>query len=214
MKMSTKTRLLTQPEQLLAQQVFQNTLPAWKVIGIRDGLGIGDAPWTDQGLLIAPKLGYIGYQVMMGSWFDSDLTSTSLTAYGRICDIFVHEMTHVWQYNRGDWVKTSAIGARIWESVSSSITWDSKGPRVTGGDDAYESTLGKPWKDYNVEEQATIVERWYRDGASASDARFPYIEKVIRKGGGWGMFLPLDKLKAWDGKTVPPELKFLASMLS
>jgi hypothetical protein len=228
MKLSTATRLLTQPEIDLAREVFQNTLPAWKLIGIRDGLGLGDAPWTDNGLLFDPKLGFVGYQIMLGSLFKGELTArTGYGGYGRIRDIFIHEMTHVWQYHRGDWVKSSAIGARIWEEVGVSFSFDfSKGTiKTTTSDEAYSYTVGKPWKDYNVEEQATIVEEWYSSepsrwtrspggNASPNDVRFPYIDTVIRKGGGWGMLLPLEKLKTWDGRSVPAEFKAVAKFVS
>jgi len=45
-----------------------------------------------------------------------------------------------------------------------------------------ERNLNKPWDDFNIEEQAQIVEDWFKKGVSASDPRFHYVRNNIRKG--------------------------------
>ena len=53
----------------------------------------------------------------------------------------MHELTHVWQFHRGDSVKPRSIYAQ----------------QVGAG---YKFTRGQPWEEYNVEQQAHIVETW------------------------------------------------------
>ncbi len=161
MRLAHNTRNLSSAEQQLAFRVFDTSLPPWRLIYITDGLGLGDAPWTDDPFMFYfINVGPVGYP---------DCTSVRpLGDFGRICDVFIHEMTHVWQYYHDYWVKSSSIAARGWEKVS--------------GDDAYRYSLGKSWMRYNVEEQASIVEDWFSGGMSTSDDRYVYIEKVIRPG--------------------------------
>lgn len=47
---------------------------------------------------------------------------------------------------------------------------------------AYNFTAGKPWKSYNPEQQAMIVEQWFAMGQSQNDPLFPYIDQHVRKG--------------------------------
>jgi len=175
MRISRNTRNLSSPERTLALSVFGTSLPSWKRIFISDGLGLGDAPWTDNPM----DLFYI---MAVGPECYPDCTSRKkYKGFGRTDSIFIHEMVHVWQYNLGVFVKLDAIAARIWEKVSE--------------DDAYEYTIGKPWNSYNVEEQASIVERWYDGGMKSTDDEFHYVEKVVRGGGGINAFLNLEQLK-------------------
>ena len=48
--------------------------------------------------------------------------------------------------------------------------------------DAYAYSLGMDWGDYNVEQQASIVEDWYKRGRSSKDKAFPYIRDYVWKG--------------------------------
>ena len=51
----------------------------------------------------------------------------------------------------------------------------------------YEFTRGAPWKEYNVEQQAHIVETWNeeRKDRGENDELFPYIHYIIRREGQW-----------------------------
>lgn len=98
--------------------------------------------------------------------------------YGTISALFIHEMTHVWQYRNDSGVMRSAIWARS--------------PFGAG----YDYKLGKPWDDYNKEQQAHIVEDWYTNGRLKSDDRYPYVRLVIRSGRiDFPRTLTLDELK-------------------
>jgi hypothetical protein len=122
---------------------------------------------------------------------DATLTTT-FGGFGSYRDIFIHEMTHVWQYYHGYWVvlrsawANSRFGAGYSYTVQASDAWD----------------------DFNVEQQASLVEHWFSGGMSTTDDRFVFIEKIIRagiSGGFWAsmldtmvMKLPLTKLRSWN----------------
>ena len=95
----------------LARGVFKTKLSPWGTIGVLNGLGLGNRPWTENNPVYQSGM-WLGFQMMLGPLADLDLTSTVVadrwlgSGFGRICDIFVHEMTHVWQYHRAQWVKT------------------------------------------------------------------------------------------------------------
>jgi hypothetical protein len=63
--------------------------------------------------------------------------------------------------------------------------------------DGYGYTLGSSWDDYNVEQQASLVEQWYDAGMDPADDRFQYVDKVVRRNGGAGASKTLAELKAW-----------------
>ncbi|MFL6334151.1 MAG: hypothetical protein ACJ754_12630 [Pyrinomonadaceae bacterium] len=89
---------------------------------------------------------------------------------------FIHELTHVWQGFHG------GLG---WEYMVESMI--AQGHAIlTQGDRnrAYDYKPGKPWKKYNVEQQALLVQDWFRNGMSEADERYRYIAKNIRAGQG------------------------------
>ena len=158
MKLGTVSRTLSPPEQALATSVFGATLPPWDRIRIDDGLGLEDRPYTLDG-----PVGL--YTLHIGSTAYPNLTSRTVwSGFGRIDALFIHEMTHVWQYDKGYNVKLSSIWAQ------------------TGGS-GYTGAPGKSWDDYNVEQQADIVENWYGLGMNPAAAEFAYIAKVVRRRG-------------------------------
>lgn len=163
MRLSRTGRFLSSAEQSLVTSVFGPTLPPWKHILIDSGLGLWDRPYTLDG----PPGFYI---LHVGPFCYPDCTiKANWGRFGRVDQLFVHEMTHVWQYGKGYNVKLSSMWAQ------------------TLGD-GYELTpsLGEAWDDYNVEQQAKIVDTWYAEGMRANATEFPYIDKVVRRGGGVG----------------------------
>jgi outer membrane protein OmpA-like peptidoglycan-associated protein len=168
-------RGLNHQETLLASEVFHATLPPLTTVGITDGLGQDSQIWTvDRAsfdfLQSAPprSLDRLDYLINFGEavrWDLSVVTTLSVAVPGypwRARDIFVHEMTHVWQFHRGMGVKSGSL---------------------LGGGSGY--TKGKPWITYNVEQQATVVEHWNRDRTHGGEDHefFPYIHYIIRKEG-------------------------------
>ena len=62
----------------------------------------------------------------------------------------VHELTHVWQSEHDSHRAAYIIG-----SLSAQIKY---------GLEAYNFIAGKNWDQYNQEQQASIVEEWFKDG--------------------------------------------------
>ena len=171
MRIGWNSRVLSPTEQALVIGVFGKTLPPWKKLLLDDGLGLGDRPWTDDPAGL--------YSIHIGPVCYPDCTSSNVWGdFGRIDAVFIHEMTHVWQYFHGSNVKLSSVWGQ------------------TMGD-GYFAIPGKSWDDYNVEQQASLVENWYTGGLNSSAPEFPYIEKVLRRGGGPGTSKTLTDLKAW-----------------
>jgi outer membrane protein OmpA-like peptidoglycan-associated protein len=174
-------RKLTTRERSLAWHVFHHSLPPLNTIGVTDGLGDDGSIWTlDRSFLEflqsgPPKsLDQLRYFLNFGEAVHWDLADekplqSAVPGYpDRARDVFVHEMTHVWQFHRGDSVKLRSIYAQ----------------KIGAG---YKFTRGAPWKEYNVEQQAHIVETWNeeRKDRGENDELFPYIHYIIRQEGQW-----------------------------
>jgi hypothetical protein len=164
-----KIRKLTTAERDLAWDVFWDTIPYEKVL-IGNKLGFGDRAWMEEidlpglftGSIYTLHLGSVGYQ---------DATS-SAKIYGseyekKVRETFIHEMTHVWQaYHGFGWLLTRSF-------VNQACAWAS-------GGDAYEYESGLEWSDYNIEQQAKLVEDWFKDGMSKDTTLYEYIRDHIR----------------------------------
>ena len=161
MRRPTFYRNLRPSEHMLVWTVFRDTLPSSRVIGIGDGLGFGDRPWTDWGSGYDSLLPDMQFQINLGDYASVDLSLKTWTPYdGNVSDLLIHEMTHVWQYWHGFGVKASSIWANTLGA-------------------GYDFTAGDPWDDYNAEQQASIVEKWHKRGQTKSDELYPYITEVI-----------------------------------
>jgi len=106
----------------------------------------------------------INWLMNMASGYCPDLASSDP-------GLLVHEMTHVWQGKNGATDENFMI-----ESVL---------VQTTAGASAYDYTIGMRWGQYNPEQQASLVPRWYVDGQREDerlDSRWPYIRDFVRKG--------------------------------
>lgn len=152
-----RERSLTQAERELARSVFGASLPLGAIV-LSNRTGAGDRQYT------IPHPGRIGSWVIhAGSQMFEDATR----APGD--DVFIHELVHVWQ---------SAHGPNPFDYL---VHWLHQ--RITVGDDAsYVFVAGQSWASYGVEQQASIVETWYRDGRTESetDPLFRYIRDNVR----------------------------------
>lgn len=89
-------------------------------------------------------------------------------------DTFIHELTHVWQGYH------STFG---WEYMVNSMIAQGHALLTEGNRNrAYDYSPGEPWDDYNVEQQALLVQDWYRNGMREDDERYTYIVNHIRAG--------------------------------
>lgn len=87
---------------------------------------------------------------------------------------FVHELTHVWQGYHG------LLG---WEYMARSLFAQGYALLAHGNRNrAYDYKPGAPWDSYNVEQQALLVEDWFRNGMRDDDERYAYVAGHIRAG--------------------------------
>ena len=163
-----KVRSMTTSEKNLAKLVFQNTIN-YDMVKITDTLGSGERPWTTN----TPPM----YMINVGSDYPS------LTANEDRKRLLIHELAHVWQ------------GQHLVPFMLNSAAHQSLSAINNGGDvaSAYSYTVGKPWGQYNVEQQASIVAHWYTPtnicfkngpcggGMKTTDSRYRYIRDHIRK---------------------------------
>ena len=156
MRISRNARPLSTAEQNIAKSVFHTSLPSYSKIVITDGLGIGDRPYTlNTGFFYELNLGPDVYPNAVDKTKKWDKETYDV--------LFIHEMTHVWQYYHG------------YNVILSSMWANSLG-------DGYDCKAGKAWDSYNVEQQATLVEKWYENGMKGADPSYVYVTKIIRPG--------------------------------
>lgn len=127
---------------------------------------------------------------------------------------FVHEMTHVWQSRHGSYPREymlASVGAQlkggfldIWENGARKLAGRIRTKGLINAWHSYRGRayafsmkdIGKNFNEFNVEQQASIVESWYADGdefnclgekipggkMSPEDARYNYIKNNILAG--------------------------------
>jgi hypothetical protein len=165
------SRLLKQSEIDLAREVFQDQLPYNKVhIASYFLPGNQNTPVTLASVSsIIPVRSLRNYTIYFGPKAFNE--GADLPEFD---DTLIHELTHVWQgYHSG-------LG---WEYMVESMIAQGHAILTKGNRGAaYLYELGKLWDDYNVEQQALIVQHWYKLGMSTDDARYTYIVENIRAG--------------------------------
>lgn len=96
MRRPTFYRMLNPGEHQLVYSVFRDTLPFSKLIGIGDGLGIGDRPWTDWGSGYDSRMPDMQFQINVGDYASTDMSLKTWTPYdGDTSDLLIHEITEV-----------------------------------------------------------------------------------------------------------------------
>lgn len=215
MRRASFTRKLKLTEIDYAQKVFHKALPPWSQIGITDGLGKGGTVFVMTRSMI-PFGGAISssiqYYINFGDAANADLSiaGVSLGTYvpgysDNLRDVFIHELTHVWQY--------SPPYANAWEVAARCIYAQEVGA-------GYGFTAGAPWASYNLEQQASIIEEWSKRGCKETDELFPYLHYVVRKEGQYKPDPNADRTRAgmvytdlWFATEAQlPELKLLLDM--
>ena len=176
------SRLLSRGEISWARLVFRETLP-YSRIYISDVIGLNNRPYT----VPTPSAGQLAVSTVATSLF-GPLATPFITAtppafylinFGNSgyfnagsfenLPTFIHELTHVWQSYHQTFPNAYIFNSLLHQAVSS-------------GGGAYSYNLGQPWNNYNVEQQASIVEHWFSSGMSSSNPRFTYIQRNIRAG--------------------------------
>lgn len=204
MRAPTSVRWMNDNEWRIVSRVFGNTLPFKQRIFITDALGAGSgagAPFTIPTSLVsslpAVLAGGFGGTMLGGPAGGAAMASfTGAVSYiGSIVNagylmnvgpsdypdmarsdpaLLVHETAHVWQGKNSTFALTYAIESALHQC--SGIIGG------TGRGTAYNYTAGRPWSSYNPEQQASIVEDWYRAGEPTSGSLWSYIRDKVRKG--------------------------------
>jgi hypothetical protein len=159
-------RGLSLSERTLAYGVFLGSI-IYSNVRVQDDLGLGGRPWTSP-----PTLVYNRYILHVGP----DLYP-NLAAGGGAQRLLIHELAHVWQGQHG-----VPMGYVLNSAFHQSIA------AITNGGDvapAYSYSSGLKWRQYNCEQQASIVEDWYGAGAQATSALYTYIQNNVRPGNPW-----------------------------
>jgi hypothetical protein len=150
--LTKSSRKLTDEEINDAKRVFEDKIPYGRII-VSDDLGLGDREWTEPvGPLYNLHLGPKGYK--------------STNDHFELRWTLIHELTHAWQ------------GANHVFDISYVLS--SGWSQLLYGSGAYAYSPGQDWGDYNAEQQAHIVEDWYKRGLQVSDSNFRYIRDHIR----------------------------------
>jgi hypothetical protein len=124
---------MSEEEATFARKIFGNSLPAKEQIILTNTMRPDGRRFT------MPGLGG-SYFVNLGDAAFRDPIGIVDPGYPQPGQVFVHELTHVWQ--------ASHWAAATYFSKALNRDYDPGGG-------------GKAWSDYSLEEQATIVDRWY-----------------------------------------------------
>ena len=157
------SRNLTTSEEDLARKVFDTQLP-YKRIYISDGLGAGGAPWTSRNLW--------DYVIHMGGAYTAGADAAIYQ------NTFIHELTHVWQGHHS-LIPWSFMANSVWHQGVALVR--TKGKSRSGAY-AYSKPPTDTWDNYNVEQQANIIEDWFDAGMATSGDWFKYVRDNIRTG--------------------------------
>jgi len=162
----TRMREMTAAEIGFADRLFQGTIPYDRVV-LTDTQGFGGRFFTTPSL----QPGSDKILVNIGDHFDNPPYSTS-SAYPAPGQAFIHELTHAWQIAQASFVP-GLVCDGIWNQIQYSF-----------GTDVYAigTDAGKEWSEYNLEQQAHLVDRWHQGYRSRGHRYYRYIKDNIQTG--------------------------------
>jgi hypothetical protein len=145
-----KQRSLTGAEQAFARQFFGDTLPSFQRLLLTNLSGPGNGQFT-----IPDGVGNV--LLNMGPAYDDPVNYKRQDAsYPNPGQVFIHELTHAWQIRNSSFLPGFLCDAGYTQF------------RAKLGADVYhqttirdQSSLGRNWRDYNIEEQATIADSYF-----------------------------------------------------
>jgi hypothetical protein len=170
-------RPIADSEYQFVNTVFQGTLPPEDQIVITNLSAPGDIPFTIPG---ADNKIYMN----MGTGYANPINFYPNDSYPTLGQVFVHEMTHVWQIHQSKFLPGLVCkGIVTWADHQVGASVYQYGPPTT------------PWEQFGLEMQGAIVDQWFggiptvnapnRDrmhAAALDDPYFGYIANNIRKG--------------------------------
>jgi hypothetical protein len=149
-----RERLITNREADQAWKIFRDTVP-YRYVFVSNGLGGQQRAYT------IPHPAIWGhYLIHIGPTGYEDCLRVEFT--------FIHELMHVWQ-GHNNLFAAGYVFKSVWH-------------QATQGSAAYSYTPGNEWRSYNVEQQAQLVEDWWRMGGreNDNDPRWRYIRDNVR----------------------------------
>jgi hypothetical protein len=175
----TKVRTMSPVEYHIVSGVFGPTLPYRSRILVTNAAGLDGRAFTIPTSLVSAILGmnpalflptavagYLGSIVNLAYLMNVGKDYNTLgTSQQRL---LVHETTHVWQGKNSTMALTYVFSSVLNQGLH--------------GGAAYSYVAGQPWRSYNAEQQASIVEDWFRAGQPKSGALYPYIVNHVQKG--------------------------------
>lgn len=150
-------------------KIFNNTLPPKSKIVITNLYGYEHRqfvfPVGDGHILM--NLGEKGFANPMGK------IRYQLDPNERLGEVFIHEMTHVWQINTSDDIKFVANALATQTDGASAYDYNSSN-----------CDNGKLWRNFNLEQQAEIVRHCFqkREAGNSTSCQQTLVENHIRKG--------------------------------
>ncbi|HEX8920428.1 MAG TPA: hypothetical protein VF766_03055 [Pyrinomonadaceae bacterium] len=164
-------RLINEEEEALARQVFHDQLPYGKIyianfyLPGNEGVPVTMASGTE----IIPIKSLTEYTIYFGPEVFRKGAHAPATR-----ETFIHELTHVWQGYHSTF---------SWHYMVESMLAQGRAIIFHGDRNrAYDFKAGQAWDDYNVEQQANIVESWFAKGMETDSELYGYIDEHIRAG--------------------------------
>lgn len=157
-----KVRVLKATERELLGSVYGSSIN-YGMVRITNTEGVSDgAPWTTN----TPPFYTVNVGVHCYVGFERDDCRD-----GDGLGLLIHELAHVWQGQHGI------------PFMMNSLYHQRKAVAEHGDRNrAYDFEPGAQWRTYNAEQQARIVETWYRDGLDPAHELYPYIRDNVRPG--------------------------------
>ena len=201
MKMPTSARWMTDDEWAIVTGVFNSGNLPFKIrIFVTNGLGADDAPFTIPTSLISTvgltALGAIGgpagaalgaavgtiasvinaaYLMNVGpNGYDLGSDGKGMATGDKKRELLVHETAHVWQGKNSKLALSYVYGSALAQckGIFSGASRNA----------AYRAEPGGDWGNYNPEQQASLIERWFNAGEHGEGPIWPYIRDYVRKG--------------------------------
>jgi hypothetical protein len=169
MRRVRNVRPLAEKEKFLARQVFRRNLPYDRIL-ISDGLGYDDRQFTVPTSLPATFLFNVDsddydWVLHVGDGY----YGMSYAAEDKAT--LIHELTHVWQGEHSSYSWNMVVRAGLAQADLGEKAYE------------YDHRYYRRWTEYNYEQQASIVEDWFKDGMvedPEKDLRSYYIKRYIR----------------------------------
>ncbi|QIO07341.1 zinc protease [Acinetobacter shaoyimingii] len=155
LKIQTR-RNLTAGEIQMCQQIFKDSIDYSKVLLHRGILGFeSEFAITPNGEIFFPVSEYDNVQ---------DFSKSKVSGESKC--FFIHEMTHVWQYQQGlaNWLHGIKHGCKL-DYSSEAYSNDLKTNKLKGYvTDILGKDKEKKFNEFNMEQQAELIEMWFDAG--------------------------------------------------